>query len=154
MIKKELHDEIEKYIDSQFSTAISLEIDACFNSVEVIDIEPEASFSETLLQYIKDKDLIDSEVYNKANIDRRLFSKIRSNKDYKPSKQTAIAFCIALKLNIDDTEDLLQRAGFALSYSDKTDLVVRFFIERKKDYTLYDVDEALISYDLKTISNY
>lgn len=156
MIKQELYNEIQKYIELNSSieeSTYSIKLDACICKQELV-VEPEASFSETLLQYIKDKKLNDSDVYNRANIDRRLFSKIRNNKDYKPSKPTILALCIALKLDIDKTEDLLERAGFALSHSDKADIIVRFFIEEKEDYTLFDVDEALISFDLKPISNY
>jgi O-acetyl-ADP-ribose deacetylase (regulator of RNase III) len=86
-------------------------------------------FSATLLRLIDATGRKDSDVYNHANIDRRLFSKIRSNKQYAPSKPTVLAFAVALELSLDQTEDLLERAGFALSHSRKFDVIVEFFIQ-------------------------
>lgn len=167
MINEQLYKQISEYIDNNIENEFEKEL-KCFNvildneSIEANHIELndsmkydlEESFSQRLLKIIDSKNLSDSDVYNKANIDRRLFSKIRSNIDYSPSKQTVLAFCIALKLDIDDTEDLLQRAGYALSYSNRADLIVRYFIEEIDDYTLFDVDEALLSFDQKPISKY
>ena len=104
------------------------------------------TFQEKLLAEIDKRGLRDSEVYGKANIDRRLFSKIRSNKDYKPSKPTALALAIALGLNLDETTDLLQRAGLALSQSSKADLIVKYCI-LNGIYDIYDVNAILYEYD-------
>lgn len=104
------------------------------------------TFQEKLLATIDAKGLKDSEVYSRANIDRRLFSKIRSNKNYKPSKPTALAFAIALGLNLDETTDLLQRAGLALSPSSKADLIVKYCI-LNGIYDIYDVNAILYEYD-------
>lgn len=102
----------------------------------------EETFSTKLLQYIDNSGLTDSEIYKKAGIDRRHFSKIRCDKYYKPKKSTAIALCIALQLSLKETLELLQLAGYSLSNSDTGDLIVKFCIERKI-YDLVEVNEAL-----------
>ncbi len=112
--------------------------------------ELEDTFSESLMRIIDQKGLKDPEVYKKANIDRKLFNKIKNNPDYRPSKNTAIAFAIALGLNLDETKDLIGRAGYALTHSSKADIIIEYFITNG-NYNIYEINEVLFAFDQNLI---
>ena len=106
----------------------------------------EDGFSPTLLMMIDRRGKTDPEVYKRANLDRKLFSKIRSNPAYRPSKNTALALCVALELNLDQTADLLRRAGYALSPASRADVIVQYFIQ-ERNYDIFEINQALFAFD-------
>lgn len=110
----------------------------------------EESFSDMVLRLIREKDLSEVAVYKAANLDRKLFSKLRSNPDYQPSKSTALALAVGLRLNVDECRDLLGKAGFALSRSSKQDIIVEYFLEHRV-YDIMTINEALFDFDQRLL---
>lgn len=170
-ISKELTEEVENYISEKYTdvyrvngckSAIAEDNEndgkartQCLGSIyseksskgldELIENLDEP-FNVTLLRLIDKKGKTDTEVYKRANIDRKLFSKIRKGKGYMPGKRTILALAVALELTLEETNDLLSRAGYILSHSRKFDVIVEFFIINRK-YDIYEINEVLFEYD-------
>ena len=127
---------IQKGMSSTMS--VNRNIDNLMNQLE-------ETFSQRLLRMIDERGMTDSETYTKAYVDRRHFSKIRKDVNYVPNKKTVLAFTIALELSLDEAKDLLASAGFALSRSSKTDIIVAYFLQNKI-YDMFEINDVLDAY--------
>lgn len=130
-----------------FSSSFANARSAVGKSLSTYLMEVDKAFGEKLFDMIDERGMSDVDCYKRANVTKQTFSKIRSNpKEYKPSKSTALAFAVALKLNLEETQELLESAGFFLSRSNTFDKIVRYFIQ-KGNYDIYEINEALFNYD-------
>ena len=160
---KELKVDVQRYLDENLTDeyicydlpapvmappTIFYQSDISMEADLLEDMEP--TFSQTLFKMIKEKGISETECYKNANLDRRLFSKIRSNDDYQPRKNTVFALCIGLKLNLDEAEELLDKAGYSISHSIKFDTIVEYLI-KKKIYDIIVVNEILFSFGCPTL---
>lgn len=145
----------EKSCDLGFGPGFDLDLDLqalaaprAIDEAEIAELlnKLDASFSQAVLSLIDARGLTDVEVYKRANLSRQLFSKIRRDQGYKPTKATAVALAIALELSLDECDDLLERAGFSLSASSKFDVIVHYFIEREC-YDIYKLNAMLFAFD-------
>lgn len=124
--------------------------DSPLRAIRTLEDNTNMSFVDKMLDYINIKHLRDSDVYKAAQVDRRLFSKIVSDRSYKPAKDTCIALSLALKLSLSEANDILSRAGYVLSHSSKRDVVIEYFF-REQIYNLNDVNEVLFRLEQKLI---
>lgn len=160
MLNKAFLIELQEYVENHLDQLVLHAFEAAdfqkseeIQNIELenfIKVKRQPTFSKTLIRYIDKSGASDSDIYKRAGIDRRHFSKIRSNPEYRPGKNTVIAFALALELNKNDTDNLMSSAGYSLSDSDTFDLVIQFCIE-KKIYDLYDINEALDYFSLKPL---
>jgi hypothetical protein len=162
MINRELLEELQHYIDTHLQPVFlemklySSEERMISEEIQNVDIEEfikikrQPTFHQTLFRFIDKKAVSDADVYKRAGIDRRHFSKIRSNPKYKPSKNTVISLALALELTKNETDQLLSCAGYSLSDSDTFDLVIQFCLE-KKIYDTHDINQALDYFSLNLL---
>ena len=167
-LSEKLHSSIASYIDQHYVDALNAEYSRMapmqrrnealmpqlcmeapmysMDSLKELLERTDAGFTETLLRLIDQTGKKDSQIYTRTNVSRQHFSKIRNNPHYKPTKATAIAFAIALELDLEQTKDLIGRAGYALTMSSKSDVIIQYFIEQG-NYDLFEINAALYQYD-------
>ncbi|MDD6024491.1 MAG: macro domain-containing protein [Oscillospiraceae bacterium] len=145
---REFQDEI--CLDSVALPGASAPMAAADTSLEDFLKQKDAGFAETLVGLIERSGRKNSEVYKKANVDKKLFSKIINNVNYHPSKETAVAFAIALELDLDGAKDLIARAGYALTHSSKFDIIVEYFILHG-NYNVFEINETLFAFDQRLL---
>ena len=148
-ITEDLLLDIEDYLEEKYEAPEqqllfqkTFNTDLTINDIVAAKVE---SFQDKLFQMIRDKQIDEVEMYKKANISRQLFSKIKSEKDYHPTKNTVFALAIGMELTIDETSDLLEKAGYAFSSASKSDLIIQFFLYHQ-NYNIFAINEVLDKY--------
>lgn len=134
-----------------FAGFLAKENESLLDKVKNLFSNTESTFQERLFEIIRERKIDEVELYTKAQITKQTFSKIRSNKDYKPTKNTAFLLVLALNLNLEESQNLLSRAGIAFSPSDKFDLAIKFFIENKI-YDIFEINEILLQSGIRTLA--
>ncbi len=161
MLDQKLLIELQEFVERHLNIAVykcesnfeSFHFSERVHSIEIegfIKMKQQPSFNQILFQFIDKKGVSDSSIYKKAGIDRRHFSKIRSNPDYRPGKNTVISLALAMELTQKETDKLLCSAGYSLSDSETFDLVIQFCLE-KKIYDFDSVNQALDYFSLKPL---
>ncbi len=149
-LSEKLFQSVQSFIDDNYILKKSLEAQpmstAPSRKLEELIQEVDETFSEHLIRLIDQKGFKDPDVYKMANIDRKHFSKIKNTKDYRPSKSTALALAISLRLSLDETKDLISRAGYALTHSSKFDIIIEYFLQ-EKNYNIFEINEVLFAFD-------
>ena len=150
----EIRNNLDNYSEKSVSAFMKkLSASPAIPELEQLDNSIDRSFVDKMLEHISRKQLKDSAVYKAAQVDRRLFSKIVSDRTYKPAKDTCIAFALALQLSLDDVTDLLSRAGYTLSHSSKRDVIIEYFI-REQIYNLNDINDVLYRLGQKVLGRF
>ena len=137
-INNEMLADIKSYIDKKY-------VPSSARTGGAGEADGGETFSHMLLRIIEQKGLKDSEVYKKANVDRKMFSRIRNDESYRPKKKTVFSLAIALELPLEETQALLARAGYELSDSDKGDIIIEYFVSRGR-YNVFEINEALFEF--------
>lgn len=156
MLSEKLLAELQEYVESHLVNVRFFFVTEFMSSPNTQELEEfinknrQPTFSQVLFRLIDEKGAKDSEIYKKAGIDRRHFSKIRSNHDYRPGRNTVITLAFALELSQNETARLLSSAGYSLSDSDTSDLIIQFFL-KKKIFDIDDVNQALVFFSLKPL---